>query len=149
MKRAFTLVELLVVITILGLLLGLLFPAVHAARRASRAAECQNNLHQMAVDLAAREGPRELLPHAFDSPASRQMRCPELDQYGNNGTYNQFIYYERRPVIVATYDTPSSHIVTVCDLSPIHDGARQAAYLDGHVGVIGSGDVGYEEYLTD
>ncbi len=49
--RGFTLVELLVVISIFAVLMALLLPAVLSARSASRKAMCLNNLHQIGVAI--------------------------------------------------------------------------------------------------
>ena len=58
----FTLVELLIVISIIGVLVALLMPAVNAARESGRRAQCSNNLHQMAAGCLQHEAKYQYLP---------------------------------------------------------------------------------------
>lgn len=61
-RRAFSLVELLVVIGIVGLLVALLLPAVQAARESARRTQCANNLRQIGIGLHSYHDALESFP---------------------------------------------------------------------------------------
>jgi len=74
--RAFTLVELLVVIGVVSILLALLLPAVQAARGAARRTACQNQLRQIALAAHTHVDARGRLPAGTDADTtSTPYRC--------------------------------------------------------------------------
>jgi prepilin-type N-terminal cleavage/methylation domain-containing protein len=63
-KQAFTLIELLTVIAIIGILAAILIPTVGAVRRTAIKAQCASNLHQMGAALTLyRNDSRDTLPN--------------------------------------------------------------------------------------
>jgi prepilin-type N-terminal cleavage/methylation domain-containing protein len=62
MRKAFTLVELLVVIFIISVLIGLLMPAVQMVRESARRTQCTNNQRNVAIALLHYENAKGYLP---------------------------------------------------------------------------------------
>jgi len=68
-STAFTLLELLVVVSIIALLMGLLVPAITKARESARRAKCMSNIHQLSVAMLAYANDNDgNYPNAGESP---------------------------------------------------------------------------------
>ncbi len=77
----FTLIELLVVITIIGVLMGLLFPAVIAAMKAANETKCRANLKQLA---------EAIMTYCSDNDG----RFPLFPTRSQQGTASHWLYRE-------------------------------------------------------
>lgn len=78
--RAYTLIEVLVAISIIGVLLALLFPATQAVREHARRTTCENNLHQIGLALIAYESSNRTLPPLYNGSFLPQPRHP-IDEF--------------------------------------------------------------------
>jgi len=70
-RNAFTLVELLVVITIIGMLMALLLPAVNSAIGSARNVQCKNQIGQLGKAVATYESRMSRFPSYTEKSASQ------------------------------------------------------------------------------
>lgn len=70
-QAAFTLIEVLVVVAIIGLLAAILLPSLKAAREQARRTDCASNLHQIGVGLTMyAQAHKDQLPPIFRTATS-------------------------------------------------------------------------------
>ena len=102
MRRAFTLIEILVVIAIIGLLAALLFPAFARARENARRTSCISNLKQifLAHSLYKEDYDGVFAPCAYRNAQGAQVEWPELF----------FPYVRNRQVFRCPSDSSSTQV---------------------------------------
>jgi len=97
--RGFTLVELLVVITILGILIALLLPAVQAAREAARRAQCINHLRQLALAAQHYHDVHVVFP-----PGLNQFRVSQSPQYRGVSLFAFLLPYVEQTALAQSWE---------------------------------------------
>ena len=124
--RGFTLVELLVVITIIGILIALLLPAVQAAREAARRAQCTNNMKQLALALHGfHETYKQLPPGGFaDERPWGHVDDPKGLGWGSSWLVIMLPFIEQGPLfdqleLKGCSGWGSTHDSAVCDYAEI------------------------------
>lgn len=122
-RRAFTLVELLMVIAIIGILVSLLLPAVQSAREAARRTQCTNNQRQITLALIQYHDIYRAFPygaqagwgHSWTAHIMAQLEHPEVfnevpwtDEGDWAGTdRNSLILQDMARVQIPTFRCPS------------------------------------------
>jgi len=86
-RRAVTLLELLIVVSIIGILFAVIVPAVQAAREAVRRTTCGNNLHQVGVAIHSFESSRGSLPGIDDAQPRPLERYRSLSISGQLASF--------------------------------------------------------------
>ena len=133
----FTLIELLVVISVIGVLIAILLPAVQAAREAARRIECQNNLKQLGLAALSYEQTYEAFPNAcmfppnhgwgpFVLPFIEQQQVHDMYRFDRN--FDDPLNFPATNLAIRTFICPSAptrsggtYPAGVCDYAPIYN----------------------------
>jgi prepilin-type N-terminal cleavage/methylation domain-containing protein len=146
---AFTMIELLVTIAIIGVLVALLLPAIQAARESSRRIQCMNNVRQLLLATEAHELSIRRLPRGFSSLTdlpfpgmtwqSRLLPFMEMQSAWNRSVEEYQILPEptshsNMQLVVPSYGCPSSPLTGSVQYAR---GIRRVVCTD-YLGVIGT-----------
>ena len=116
-RRGFTLVELLVVITIIGILVSLLLPAVQAARESARRMQCANNIRQIALATCTYESLVRVFPPGGNSPTvpgKNGWNRPNVPDFSTDFTWaTKLLPYLEQLNVYNMYDFKQSPVTTV------------------------------------
>jgi prepilin-type N-terminal cleavage/methylation domain-containing protein len=135
-RTAYTIIELLVVITIIGVLLALLLPAIQAAREAARSAQCSYHLKQLVLAIHSYHDSHNQFPPG-SSLASRE------EQPGHSWHAYSLPYLEEQEVAdrILKRGEPIAPAISVffCPSDPVVTGASNLLHVTSYCGSAGAG----------
>lgn len=132
-RPAFTLVELMAVIVILGILMALLLPAVQQARESARRITCSNNLVQQGVALQNFESNFKAFPAGAEAGTLHAWSTRILPYLDQNGLFQKIDFK-------AAWDSPKNTAWTRQNLSlfACPSSWKNYAGLTDYAGISGS-----------
>ena len=131
--KAFTLVELLIVIAVMAVLMSILIPITHTAREQTRAVMCGSNLKQLSLALTTYAQENETFPCGFDASDVGMVIPPP--RYPGNALYDWAGWWWFTSLAGSLSDDFVKRNIFWCPSRNIKDPGVKANILCGNYGV--------------
>jgi prepilin-type N-terminal cleavage/methylation domain-containing protein/prepilin-type processing-associated H-X9-DG protein len=138
-RRGFTLVELLVVLTIIALLIGLVLPAVQMGREAANRMSCTNNLRQLAIAAHHFHNDHDKFPTGACLPVDvggRPTRGTNLwvellPYFEQDNLYQKWDYHDGSNNVAGGRDATQAQVIKIllCPSDPLPESVWQLTSL--------------------
>ena len=131
-RRAFSLVELLVAIMIIGLLAAILIPAIQSTRESARRTACINNVRQVCIAVELHENSLGFYPASFQSPSTANFSQGSVDGWSAHVMLLPFLEQEvtrDRIDLNRTFDENFAPVVNVKEGTKPISAIRVPVYL--------------------
>jgi prepilin-type N-terminal cleavage/methylation domain-containing protein len=125
-RDGFTLIELLVVLTIIGVLLALIIPAVQKSREAARKAACANRLHNIGVALNHHASTFGVYPAGYGLPHGVSYLLKLLPFVERQALYDTFNFALPPGFLAGSSENGTTMFTRIDEFTCPSDGYRTA-----------------------